>query len=54
MPDPYAKLKEHFSRVKRVTVNAGQGALGMKLGKNLQRIRVFPPVKDIENKELAP
>ena len=35
MPDPYAKLKEHFAGVKGVTVNTGQGAQGMKVGKKM-------------------
>lgn len=35
MPDAYAKLKEHFSKVKGVTVNAGRGAQGMKVGNKL-------------------
>ena len=32
MPDPYATLKEHFAGVEGVTVNAGRGAQGMKVG----------------------
>ncbi len=32
MTDPYAALKAHFATVSGVTVNAGRGAQGMKVG----------------------
>lgn len=32
MQDPFTEVKEHFSQVDRVTVNAGKGAQGMKYG----------------------
>jgi hypothetical protein len=32
MDDPYAEVKAHFDAVDAVTVNAGKGAQGMKLG----------------------
>jgi len=35
MTDPYAKLKDHFSKVDGVIVNAGRGAQGMKVGKKM-------------------
>lgn len=35
MPDPYATLKAHFEEVDGVTVNAGRGAQGIKVGKKM-------------------
>ena len=35
MDDPYSEVKEHFSKVDGVIVNAGKGAQGMKLGKKM-------------------
>lgn len=35
MSDPYAVVKEHFDNVSGVTVNAGKGAQGMKVGKKM-------------------
>ena len=35
MADPYAALKAHFDKVPGVTVNAGRGAQGLKLGKKM-------------------
>ena len=35
MLDPYAALKAHFATVDGVTVNAGRGAQGMKVGTKL-------------------
>ena len=32
MSDPYAEVKTHFADVEGVTVNAGRGAQGLKLG----------------------
>lgn len=32
MPDPYASVKAHFEKVAGVTVNAGRGAQGLKVG----------------------
>lgn len=32
MSDPYAEVRAHFSQVPGVTVNAGRGAQGIKLG----------------------
>ena len=33
MTDPYASVKAHFEDVEGVTVNAGRGAQGLKVGK---------------------
>lgn len=35
MIDPYASVKEHFAKVAGVTVNAGRGAQGLKVGKKM-------------------
>ena len=35
MNDPYAEVKAHFSNVEGVTVNAGQGAQGLKIGNKM-------------------
>ena len=35
MIDVYREVKEHFSNVEDVIVNAGRGAQGMKLGKKM-------------------
>ncbi len=35
MTDPYAGLKAHFEEVEGVTVNAGRGAQGLKVGKKM-------------------
>ena len=35
MSDPYADVKAHFETVDEVTVNAGKGSQGLKLGKKM-------------------
>jgi hypothetical protein len=35
MTDPYASVKAHFEDVAGVTVNAGRGAQGLKVGKKM-------------------
>ena len=35
MTDPYASVKAHFEKVADVTVNAGRGAQGLKVGKKM-------------------
>lgn len=35
MSDPYASVKAHFEKVAGVTVNAGRGAQGLKVGKKM-------------------
>ena len=35
MSDPYTHVKAHFSDVEDVTVNAGRGSQGLKLGKKM-------------------
>ncbi len=35
MSDPYEQLRNHLSNVEGVTVNAGKGAQGIKLGKKM-------------------
>lgn len=35
MTDPYAHVKAHFEKVAGVTVNAGRGAQGLKVGKKM-------------------
>ena len=35
MTDPYASVKAHFEKVASVTVNAGRGAQGLKVGKKM-------------------
>ena len=35
MSDPYAELRQHFSKVEGVEVNAGRGAQGIKLGRKM-------------------
>jgi len=35
MTDPYASVKTHFEKVAGVTVNAGRGAQGLKVGKKM-------------------
>ena len=35
MTDPYASVKAHFEEVAGVTVNAGRGAQGLKVGKKM-------------------
>ncbi len=35
MTDPYASVKAHFEKVAGVTVNAGRGAQGLKVGKKM-------------------
>ena len=35
MTDPYASVKAHFEKVAGVTVNAGRGAQGLKVGKRM-------------------
>ena len=35
MPDPYAAVKAHFADVDGVTVNAGRGAQGLKVGSKM-------------------
>ncbi len=52
MIDPYAEVKAHFSNVDGVTVNAGRGAQGLKIGKKMfamfhkgQLLVQFPPTR---------
>lgn len=35
MSDPYAAIKQHFADREGVTVNAGRGSQGLKLGKKM-------------------
>ena len=35
MTDPYASVKAHFKKVAGVTVNAGRGSQGLKVGKKM-------------------
>jgi TfoX/Sxy family transcriptional regulator of competence genes len=35
MIDPYASVKAHFEKIDGVTVNAGRGAQGLKVGKKM-------------------
>jgi hypothetical protein len=55
MDDPFTEVKNHFEKDTEVTVNAGKGAQGMKLGKKMfvmffkgELIVMFSPERVIE------